>query len=511
MFKTAFFGPLLTTCVLSVLAPAALAAGDTTLLLRPHCATDTACESYTVLDPQTLTTAHFNVGETLDMDVVALNPAGAPVSTVKALLSYDPYYLEGTSIDVADLTVVAPGGADFSPADGLARIHVSAENETGITDDIIVVARVRFTVKQNGSAGTIVTFSDAAAEGESDILAKSGTLESSILSVSPGALQVDVTVVEEVVAAPTAETEVHEAASDACTTDADCPGSVCVNSACLPANAKRPAGSACTEDVQCEKDLCREGTCRETLLSVGETCTANTLCQTNLCHNNRCAQPCETSEQCAGNLCFQNVCLAAGATLPVGAACEGMSQCDSGLCLSNVCRDAADLSAQRLAFGLLSVQNLRITSDAQNVYLAWDAPMNPLIKGFNVYFGTKDGEYSRRRTVAVGSQSLVLRELTQDTRYFFAIRAVSADDEESPWSETVSVVVGQPNTSTAPLTASALNAPPNPLNNPDESLATPVVPGNTGLGSTYTLLLLAAAGIGILGAALRQSRSVRQA
>ncbi|MDD5751745.1 MAG: hypothetical protein PHS73_04480, partial [Candidatus Peribacteraceae bacterium] len=112
-------------------APSAVAqeAAKTTLILRPHCETDTAdCPTYEVEDPTSLRTEPLKSTDTLDMDLVLFNPQKKKINHVRAWLLYNPATLAGKSIDVGTaLPVAAPGEKDFSDEEGFAKIDLSPE------------------------------------------------------------------------------------------------------------------------------------------------------------------------------------------------------------------------------------------------------------------------------------------------------------------------------------------------------------------------------------------------
>ena len=157
-------------------------------------------------------------------------------------------------------------------------------------------------------------------------------------------------------------------------------------------------------------------------------------------------------------------------------------------------------------FSLLQVQSLRLTTEGSAVYLAWDTLPSPSIKGYNIYYGSISGEYIQRRTVGSGFSSATIRALPMGTTYYFAIRAINQGDTESAFSQEVAIRVGDPNTSTSPLSLDTLVIEPsNPLTGsaldqlvlPENTLPTDTVttvPGETGTG-TFLFVLLAIAAI----------------
>ena len=159
---------------------------------------------------------------------------------------------------------------------------------------------------------------------------------------------------------------------------------------------------------------------------------------------------------------------------------------------------------ERTSFTLLQVQNLRLTTEGSTVYLAWDALTSSELQGYNVYYGAEMGRYLQRRTLSKEATTLTVRALPLDTTYYFAVRAINTNQEESSFSKEVAVKVGDPRTSTAPLVLGQDTGPrgQNPLDKPTGKI--PVVPGKTGVPSVLILLLVASAVIGTLLAFRRQ-------
>lgn len=147
-------------------------------------------------------------------------------------------------------------------------------------------------------------------------------------------------------------------------------------------------------------------------------------------------------------------------------------------------------------FSLLRVQGLRVGTEGSTAYLAWDALASMQLAGYNVYYGTVSGRYLQRRSVDKAATSLVIRNLPEGTVYYFAIRAVNTQGEESDFSNEVSVTIGQPSTSTSPLGANML---PTPTPGSDGNIS-----GDTGPGTMLALLLALSAVIGTVLAFRRQ-------
>ncbi len=155
------------------------------------------------------------------------------------------------------------------------------------------------------------------------------------------------------------------------------------------------------------------------------------------------------------------------------------------------------------AFTLLQVQNVRVTSKDTNIFLGWQGLTSTDLAGYNVYYGTVSGKYIHRRSVPDSSSSLVIRDLEPATQYFLAVRAFNSKNQETVFSHEVSVIVGKPETSTAPLNAiNPADLPPDGENPIEEYNGKNVT--ETGMSSTLALFALASAGIGTFFAWRRQ-------
>ena len=188
--------------------------------------------------------------------------------------------------------------------------------------------------------------------------------------------------------------------------------------------------------------------------------------------------------------------------IAVGQPCVVNSQCRTNLCTEGICQDPEQTQNDRTAFSQLQVRNVRITTEEGTAYLAWEDLPSSMLKAYNVYYGTTSGQYIQRKTIPGGTPSLSIRNLPVGSMYYFAVRAVSIQDEESSFSREVGIEVGNPASSTAPLVGSVLTDAPgeHPLGNGD----VPSVPGETGIPSSLLLLLLGSAIAGTIVAARRQ-------
>lgn len=153
-------------------------------------------------------------------------------------------------------------------------------------------------------------------------------------------------------------------------------------------------------------------------------------------------------------------------------------------------------SVPATVFTLLQVQGLRVTTEGSSVFLAWDALPSTELVGYNVYYGTVSGRYLQRRGVDKASTTLTLRALPVGDTYYFAVRGVNAAGRETEFSQEVGISVGNPSTSTSPLTA---NTRPTATPGTNGSVA-----GNTGPTSILVIFLVISSVIGTFLAFRRQ-------
>lgn len=151
-------------------------------------------------------------------------------------------------------------------------------------------------------------------------------------------------------------------------------------------------------------------------------------------------------------------------------------------------------------FTQLQVQGLRVTTEGSSVFLAWNPLPSAEIVGYNLYYGTISGRYLQRRSVHQEAQTLTIRALPVGQTYYFAVRAVSASAQESDFSQEVAVTVGNPATSTSPLSGSLIaEGPQGQSPSTDGSIS-----GESGPGTWVALLVLTSAVAGTVLAARRQ-------
>ena len=342
---------------------------------------------------------------------------------------------------------------------------------------------------------------------------------------------------------------------DACNEDSECSSSICYEDTCRSSGFKIPDGGSCRRDNQCLSLTCEDGRCKGIVnLPDGSGCSADAECASEYCEDGFCATPnvagenasnddgsgdggdrsdeeedcrdtrtcdigdrCKRDKECRSGNCDDGICKEREERkVEDGGECRNSRECESGACLDGTCRSKDDIRAQRTAFVLLQIRNLRVTTEGSSVFLAWDELPSSLLDSYNIYYSTTSGQYIQRKNVPKQTANVAIRNLPVDTQYYFAVRGVSKTEEESAFSPEVSVVVSKPDTSTNPLTASMLTPPTtNPIKNPgggsgsesgggESNNGEQVIPGETGVPPYLLMLMLASAVIGTFLAARRQ-------
>ncbi len=173
---------------------------------------------------------------------------------------------------------------------------------------------------------------------------------------------------------------------------------------------------------------------------------------------------------------------------------------------------ASSTSSASLSFGTIQVQNVRVGTKDQLLYVTWDGLNHPKLQGYNVYFGTLAGRYLQRRSVSIAARGTIIRDLPAGKTYFVAVRGVDDGNRETAFSTEASVEIGNPATASSPIIGALETieegmveeiAPVNPVEHPTRPLESGV-PGKSGSPSGFLLLLLGSAAVGTLLAVRRQ-------
>ncbi len=467
------------------------------------------CYDFEVEDPQTLKTSVYSLGDTVDLDIAIKNPDKEKIKRARVWISYDPTVLRDQDLEVNkdDFPQVTPGEDDFDEDQGYIMVDATANSGSEPDDKRILIANVQFEVIATPDAGTMLSFYDVQPDGHTYVLKsnESGADGVSALSSDPGSLHVIFSV----------------GTGDACTTDDDCQTGSCVAGTCVDSSGL-PDGEPCQIDSQCESGNCVNGVCSTEpedsgKLPNGSECTENAQCQSNYCNNGICSDPaqqplpdgsaCNAASDCESGNCENGVCTQKSqpqSNLPEGSACTADSECASQQCLGGFCVGGTQQqqpTAPQTAFGLLQVQNLRVTTKDTSAFLGWDPLNSSQLKVYNIYYGTTPGQYIQRKTVEKSMNSLTIHNLPTGTTYYFAVRAVSEQNEESAFSNEVYVTIGNPASSSAPLMMDQGVAA-----NLSQDAGT--VQGNTGIPSPLVFLILSSAIIGTAFASRRQLKII---
>ncbi len=424
------------------------------------------CTEFEVHDPQTLKTRPLREGDILDIDIVIDNPTEQDISRARAWLSYDPDVLRGDSVEIhSDFPVVTPGENTFSADEGYVKIGASTDGSEP-DQKKVMFARIQFTVLDDSVGRTPITFHDPQLDGHTVIMAQDGSEEAYVLEDDPGVLLVvfgegdePMDEQEENIEEDMDDEEVDTddlspfenlpVPDNSCVSNNECSSGICIDGFCAEEGTKVPNGGSCITDNQCESGLCGSGICIPSLSD-------------------------EESDE------------------PIEEISEPSTEDDNP-------------PSSRTAFSLLQIQNVRVTTDGSAAFLSWNPLNSTQLKAYNVYYGTTSGRYIQRKTIDKSENTITIRSLSVGTTYYFAVRALSTGNEESAFSKEVSITIGNPNSSTAPLLlGSVVNDDISPVN-PIGDGATTTVPGETGIP---TLILLGALGAAIVGTGFASRRQL---
>ena len=479
--RQTFCGTITVLLVASILigTPEVFAASqDATVFFRPHCdlhtedgdtvfgpvpdvegmvgpAPGSQCPRFDVEDPQTLKTIPFNIGDVLNFDVAVQNPSHQSIQHVRSWIAYDTNVFEGVSIALSpNFPLITPGESDFDHMNGYIMIEASNDAPGANANAIVSVAQIQLRAKIAPPSGTFISFYDIQQGGHTSLYTKENGNDAYILGEEPGGLHV-IFVQEN--PPPTSD---QPPAQDQPT----------------PGNFPNPEDFF--QDVNTQQTPPADETPQESPEHEPLTVEAPpTPPEPN-------GGSCMVADDCESNNCQNGICTAAEE--PSGA-------------------DEPSTPATRTAFALLQVRNLRATTEGSSVFLAWDELNSSSLKAYNIYFGTTTGRYIQRKTIDGSMKSVVIRNLPIGTTYYFAIRAVSTEEEESAFSQEVAVEVGNAETSTSPLVEDATMevVTENPIGDLTGKGAI-TVPGETGSSSTIALLFVVCAIVGTFVASRRQ-------
>lgn len=158
----------------------------------------------------------------------------------------------------------------------------------------------------------------------------------------------------------------------------------------------------------------------------------------------------------------------------------------------------------------MQVQALSIGTQGGSAMLAWQPLNTKSVQGYHLYYSTVSGVYTQRRTLTADASSEIVTNLPVGDTYYFAIRAFNASGVESAYSREVGIIIGRPETSTAPLTAnltSPMPITPTATYQPLPTNKNKTVAGATGSSDIFNIFLGLAAVVGMWAAFRRQFAS----
>lgn len=455
---------------------------------------------FTARDPSTLEIDPQRLGDEFAFDIFLSNPSKQPIERARAWLQYDPNVLEGVSIQLSQFFPDAtPGETDFDPIRGFAMIEGAARDALKNAIDPLPFARVKFRVKATPENGTPISFHDVQPGGHTSVSLTEGGILQELLDTLPGSLFVPF---------------LQDEDSGDGNGDGDDNGNGGGNGD--GSGGGNGDGNGNGDDGSGGGNV-----------GIGGRCSEDSDCVSNKCVVGICIPSGAGDGGNGGNTGGGNGNGSGTDPLGGGSASSTPSSGGNGPGGQNgngPSGNGGENSTgrlQRTAFSLLQVRNLRATTEGSSLFLAWDPLNSPDLKAYNVYYGTTSGRYIQRKTIGKDLSSVILRNLPLDTKYFLAVRAVSNADEESAFSQEVTIVVGDPDSSSAPLRPGQDDtvAPENPFAGMLPDLGNPgdlggngsgsgdefAVPGDTGAGTTMTIILIMTAIVGSVLAFRRQS------
>ncbi len=474
-----------------------------TLIFQPHCeeADQMLCPQFDVADPTTLMTPQYAVGDTLDLDVVLINPTQEQINKVRMWISYDSEALEGTKITVSPaFPTIAPGQADFSALSGYAKITASAAAGSEPADMYIPIARLTFTVKNTAnSIETPLTFYDQrkGIDGHT-FVTTSKAPQQNLVSKPLGALLVEFVGPGQ----PTQQLPL----------EGNSPGMenpLAPNALAAPATFDPYAPSA-VSSASMEPAPFADPSAPSSVSADPNPYGQPSLDGTPAVAVDGASAPSSTGGPPAPP--DLNALLGLP-PLPDPTLPSADGYADGNL--------AAQLTPGGTdSFGLIQIQNVHVGTKDNTLYVTWDALSHPKLQGYNVYYGTMRGRYLNRHSVSVASRGAVIHDLPTGKTYFVAVRGVDDINQETAFSAEASVEIGNPSTSSSPIVgtldlvadvAPGTNAPENPVVHMNETqVQGSAVPGKSGAPSGFVLLLVGSAAIGTLFACRRQMIASRR-
>ena len=424
-------------------------------------------------DPGTSETPALKPGEPFTLNLDLPNPGGQPITKASVWLTYDPKVLECKSVTMGSvLSLISPGMQDCYPEEGFVKMEASAESGSEPTDKLLRLASVVLT-PLDGSNATSSPLNFYGIGKETNIYTLENGKEVSILDVDAlGSLLVNM-----------AKDAISNDSEDDSDNDGNSSDSNNVNDSGDDNGNGNSGGNSDDNGSESASSESSNGT------------SSNSSDSSNADDDN--ANENGPKEN--------------------GASCAKDRECVSGICEQNICTEGTETMPKVTNSEWLSITptRLRVTSEGTAAMLAWDPLAVAGVKGYNLYYGETSSKYLHRRTVAAKDNTHVLRGLPLGRTVYFALRALNASGDETGFSQEVSVTIGNPNSSSAPLVLNvgvtgADPAPSNPIATSPlqagltQQVGATTVPGETGLTSTMLWLTLIGAVAGTLFALRRQ-------
>jgi hypothetical protein len=464
---------------------------EVTLFLRPHCteSDQSKCASFTAINPTTLQSDPLAIGEVLHLDLVVQNPNHLSIKHVKTWLQFEPATLEGLSVLPSEkFPTMAPQSLSFDTEKGVAMLDVETAGLNGSTDAVQPAAEIQFIIKDLPVGGkTAIAFYGTNGADPQTAVYTSDTPPRNVLSGNLGILSV-VTQEGTPEDIPPAAGQLGGSGSSVSS----------VSSAQTVADTSSSTG-VLNPPVNPLFDIPPFG---ETSSAASVPASASSAASSETAMSSAASLPEPVSS--ASSVSSALPPPPASSSAPAVVSSSSQASVSSSSSALHAAAGTGTTQNGRSTFVLLQVQNVRVTTEGSTLYIAWDALPSTGLLGYNIYYGTETGRYIQRRTVRSTETALAVHSLPEGSTYYTAIRGFNDRGEETAFSQEAAVTIGDPATSTAPLSASRIPTGPQGKN-PLTAAATKggEVPAS-GLPSDMVLLLVASAVIGMFFAFRRQ-------
>ncbi len=128
------------------------------LELSPHCEEEdiVQCPTFETASPVSLQTPVYKPGDTVDLDLVLVNPNFESVQSYRVWISYDTSVLKGVKVAANEKTfpITTPGEVDFDAQEGSAKIAATSTEGLEPHDPLIRLGRITFTVLPGAKSGS---------------------------------------------------------------------------------------------------------------------------------------------------------------------------------------------------------------------------------------------------------------------------------------------------------------------------------------------------------------------